>query len=321
MMVLHRELLRQIDSTFAAEFNGCTPHFVINLLDRKKLDGNRDLEEAADGNEYAEDAWYAFHEFIEAAKDSITAQYDAGLYIDLHGHGHDNQRLELGYLLYEDELALEDSILNNSTYVGYSSIRHIAESNPFSYTHADLLKGPNAFGTFLSANGFPAVPSLDDPYPLAGEPYFSGGYNTDRHGSRFDGTIDAIQIECNMDGVRDTYTNRQAFAEAFMESYLSFMLEVYGIDIQIPVTPCHAVAVSDITTADFRLLQNPVSNQLLIEHAGPTQQVQLLNYLGECVQIFTLQNGYNQVWLSVPAGMYMLSSATNRNQTLKLVVE
>jgi hypothetical protein len=162
---------------------------------------------------------------------------------------------------------------------------------------------------------------LDDPYPLAGEPYFSGGYNTDRHGSRFDGTIDAIQIECNMDGVRDTYANRQAFAEALKESYLAYMQDVYGIDIQIPASPCNAVPVSNTPAPDFRLLQNPVSNQLLIEHTGAIQQLQLINYLGECVQTITIYQGFNQVLLSVPAGLYILTGTTSNHPALKLVVE
>ena len=63
-------------------------------------------------------------------------------------------------------------------------------------THSDLLKGTQSFGTLLENKNFPSVPSLNDPYPNVGEPYFVGGYNTQRHGSQGnDGTIDAIQIE------------------------------------------------------------------------------------------------------------------------------
>lgn len=316
-----QELLRQIDSTFESAFNGCTPHFVFNLLDRKKLDGNRDIDEAADGNEYAEDAWLAFHDFIEHAKDSISASYGAGLFIDLHGHGHDIQRLELGYLLYEDELSLEDSLLNNSEYLSYSSIRNISLTNSNFYSHAELLKGSPAFGSLLSVNGYPSVPSEEDPFPLPGEPYFSGGYNTNRHGSRFEGSIDAIQIECNMDGVRDTYINRQAFAEALLNSYLNYMLNVYGIDVQVPSSPCNSLTVSDSQIPAFRLVQNPIQNQLQILHTGPALPVTILNYKGEVISTLTLTEGYNSFWMSIPAGLYIISSSYPENGYIKVVVE
>ena len=71
--------------------------------------------------------------------------------------------------------------------------------------HSDLLRGPYSLGTLLDEKGLPSVPSFSDPFPLDDEPFFQGGYNTQRHGSRDDaGTIDAIQIEMNQDIRFDT---------------------------------------------------------------------------------------------------------------------
>ena len=54
--------------------------------------------------------------------------------------------------------------------------------------------------------------------------YFSGGYNTARHGSRNNGVISAIQIELPKPGIRDnqsTWSNySRAINSAISEYYL-----------------------------------------------------------------------------------------------------
>jgi hypothetical protein len=65
----------------------------------------------------------------------------------------------------------------------------------------------------FEAEGFPAVPSASTPNP-AGNPYFDGGYNTGRHGSRDGGPISGVQVETHFVGVRDTQASREAFASA-----------------------------------------------------------------------------------------------------------
>ena len=115
-----QELIRDIQNSIYAEF-GCYAHVVINLLDRKKLDANRNLAEGACGNDSAKQAWNDFNDFLDIAENTVMEQYGKGLYIDLHGHGNPKQRLEIGYLLYDDELQLTDAELNTDTYINYSS--------------------------------------------------------------------------------------------------------------------------------------------------------------------------------------------------------
>jgi hypothetical protein len=91
-----------------------------------------------------------------------------------------------------------------------------------------LLRGPNSLGALLVARGVPAVPSPADPAPRVGEEYFTGGYNTERHGSLGGGPLDAVQIESHFAGVRDNATNRGLFARALVDALLVYLGRHYG---------------------------------------------------------------------------------------------
>jgi hypothetical protein len=174
------------------------------------VDANREIREAAEGHPLGEHAWREFQGMVAHAQSRVEREHGRGLYLDIHGHGHTIQRLELGYLLSAAELRLTGGELE--ALAPKSSIRALTQRSDASL--GALLRGPNALGTRLAEAGYPSVPSADDPAPNAGEPYFSGGYNTQQWGSRATGTVDAIQIEANFAGVRDTAANREAFAQA-----------------------------------------------------------------------------------------------------------
>lgn len=196
---------------------------MINHLHRRKFDANRDQADATCGDPQAIAAWTAFHDYLNTARAAITEQYGKGFFVDLHGHGHSIQRLELGYLLYEDELAFSDEVLNTTQYINWSSLRNLALGNELGLPHSELLRGPFALGTMLGGMGYPSVPSAQDPFPLPGQPYFSGGYNTVEHSSYLGGTVDGVQIECNMSGVRDTPQNRRRFADSLSHALVDFL--------------------------------------------------------------------------------------------------
>lgn len=216
-----------IHETFDASTAG-TPHTVIMHLHRRKLDANREIGEAAEGNATAERAWREYHSFLDAARADIERRHGRGFYADIHGHGHDIQRLELGYLLSASDLAADDAVLNGITIVNRSSIRALATAGL--QTHAELLRGDDSLGTLFELAGYPAVPSSHQPSP-GSDPYFTGGYSTRRHGSREGGTIDGVQIEANMQGVRDTEQNRAAFAAALVDVLRGWLTTQYGISI------------------------------------------------------------------------------------------
>lgn len=244
--------------------SGCFPHTIINNLHRIKLDANRDVEEAALGNSEAQKAWQDFHNFIELSKATIESNFEKGIFLDIHGHGHTIQRIELGYLLYDDELRLPDHTLNSPTYVGYSSIRNLVNYNRQQLSHADLLKGQMSFGHYLDLPGYPAVPSFNIPFPLSNQPYFSGGYNTARHGSWKSGSIDGIQVECNQQ-IRFNADIRKKFAEDFAEVIMQYLEAHYFEDFRnySCLTSVNNIALDKINSV--KIVPNPASNTISIQ--------------------------------------------------------
>lgn len=206
---------------------GGRPHLVLSHLHRIKLDPNRELDEAAQGNPVAGRAWWEYHTFLEAARARVGAVHDGGLYVDMHGHGHAIPRVELGYLLSAATLALADGALSAPEQVSRSSLRALVQ--PSGPTLAELVRGPLSLGARLQEGGIPAVPSPAIPSP-GGDPYFSGGYSTARHGSRDGGGVSGIQVEAHFEGVRDTAENRAAFAGVLAEGLVLFFRDHLGRD-------------------------------------------------------------------------------------------
>lgn len=206
------------------ERTGKWPHLIICRVNRRKLDCNRELKEAAAGNPHAEQAWREFQAYIDAARETVAKKYGRGFYIDLHGHGHPEQRLELGYLHSVDQLAIPDEELNRPPYATESSLRAIAAKGTMPY--AELIRGKNSFGALMEARGFLCSPSPSNPHPKA--PFFRGGYNTDRH-ARDAAPLAGLQIESYSKGVRDTPESRQKFAKALastLDEYLTIHLDL-----------------------------------------------------------------------------------------------
>jgi hypothetical protein len=223
-----QELARTVVETFVRRTRA-RPHLVVNLLHRAKFDANRELTEASGGDVTLTPSWRAFHAFIDTAKAIVGRQQRRGLLIDLHGHGHEVQRLEWGYLLSETALRQSDATLENTGALDRSSIARLARERRAGDSPSALLRGPNSLGALLAARGVRGVPSPTEPAPLFGEAYFDGGYNTERHGSLTPSSVvDAVQLECHLTGVRDSATSRQRFADALVEALLVYLDRHYG---------------------------------------------------------------------------------------------
>ncbi|MDO8834771.1 MAG: hypothetical protein Q7V01_04210 [Vicinamibacterales bacterium] len=208
--------------------SGGTPHVVICHLRRTKVDVNREIVEAAQGNTDAAQAWTEYHAFIDAASAAAVRAAGRGFYVDVHGHAHPAARVELGYLLDAADLSRSDDELNDGTFAARSSIRAIAGSAdaPFPI----VLRGAGSIGAVLASRGYPAVPSPAVPSPGT-DPYFSGGYSTTRHGSAQGGPVSAVQVECPFPGVRDTAANRAAFATALANAIRTFLVTHGGFTL------------------------------------------------------------------------------------------
>ena len=314
------------DAVFEA--TGKYPHIIISNLKRIKLDPNREIVEGAQGNQWAEQAWNEYHTFIEIAEDSMEAQYGKGFLVDIHGHGHTIQRLELGYLLSSSTLMRTDSELN--TYASTSSIRALAEQSDLSFS--DLVRGANSLGALFEDQGISAVPSLFQPDPGEGNLYFSGGYTTSRHGSSGGGNINAVQIEAYRVGLRDTDANRQNYAEAITDVFDEYFRVHYDWDgIVTGVQPEPLVIEGFYLAQNF---PNPFNSSTTI-HYGLSQKsaVSIIIYdvLGNTVKtidagakhVGTYEytwNGTNVSGNPVSTGVYFARLQVGEyNQTIKML--
>jgi hypothetical protein len=209
-----------------SDATGYAPHVILSHLHRSKLDPNREIVEAAQGDPFAENAWHEFQDWIEEARVFVADDYDRGLYFDMHGHGHSIPRVEIGYLLSGSDLNQNDDALNNMTMVEKTSIRDLGRHAP--ETFSELLRGPKSFGGFLGDEGVRSIPSPEDPSP-GSYPYYTGGYNTREHGSRSPSEIiSGIQLEHQYPGLRDSDANRRVYAAQLASAIRIFMLEHFG---------------------------------------------------------------------------------------------
>ena len=207
-----QEMARALREEFQARTGG-TPHLVICRLHRVKVDCNREIKEAAQGNAQAEKVWHEYHDAIEQAKTAVQTTFGAGLYIDLHGQRHAEGRVEIGYLLTPKELALDDEAIGKLAVK--TGIRELGQRSPAGFV--GLLRGQNSLGALLDAKGYTCVPSPALHAPREKELYFNGGYDTQIHASRDGGTLSGIQIECPYAGVRDNRPDRERFVKALCE--------------------------------------------------------------------------------------------------------
>lgn len=212
------ELAYAIEQEFTAEYN-VQPYVVAALISRSKVDLNRDLNPATCSNPVMKETWKEYHEQLESAIAEAVEEFGGAIFIDLHGHGHENQRLELGYLLTSSELKQIYNDDAENSLAEKSSLRNLLAGKDELSLH-EFLTGENALGTLMEDGGIPSVPSLNDPYPQSGEAYFTGGYNTRRYTSADYPNVFGLQIEANRIGVRDTDQNREVFAEVFARSIM-----------------------------------------------------------------------------------------------------
>ncbi|MCF7788522.1 MAG: hypothetical protein K9N47_20540 [Prosthecobacter sp.] len=204
---------------------GGKPHAIISRLSRTRLDPNRELEEAAQGDPIAVAAWNRFHDSSQKACNSVMKKSGMGLLLDIHGHRHLDQRVELGYLIKGDLLKNSDAELNaDAALIASTCIRDLDKRSPQSF--AELVRGQQSLGGLLEFRGFRCLPSPSKAYPAFMAGYFSGVYDVAAHGSRDGGTVSAIQVECPWNNVRDVPENQRRFARALADS-LGVYFEVH----------------------------------------------------------------------------------------------
>jgi hypothetical protein len=308
------------------ERTGCYPHIIISHLKRSKLDPNRNITDGACGHPDAIIAWQEFHDFISTARDAANEQYqNHTFFIDLHGHGNTIQRIELGYLLYDYELELSDITLNTAQYINYSSIRNLAISNLNNFSHAELLRGPFAFGSLLVNQNYPAVPSQDIPFPGASSNYFSGGYITANHTCYHpDAPINGLQMELNFNNIRDTPANRSEFASAFSQAFLTYMNTHFGINWN----NCTPLEIEEIAhVSNIQIYPNPVKRgeeMHFLSQEYKTYEYHIFDLTGQRIAFGSAAEKEMIDTSNLVAGIYILHFSSKEKtdyQTIKIVVQ
>lgn len=307
---------------------GCYPHLIISHLKRNKLDPNRDLADGACGNLEAETAWNEFQGFITTARNTANQQFNNNtFFVDMHGHGNPIQRIELGYLLYDNELELSDNTLNTSQYINYSSIQNLVYSNLNNYTHAELLRGQHSLGSLFTNHNFPSVPSESIPFPGTANNYYSGGYITVNH-TCYSPAIDinGLQMELNYTGLRDSPLNRSQFAVAFSEVVFEYMNKHFNMTWNL----CNPLlSLNNMASNSFsEFYPNPVKKGELFYFDSLEEQTykySICNYLGQIFKIGELKKSENSIdTKNIDSGIYLIqitNSQDNEKTIKKLVVD
>jgi N-formylglutamate amidohydrolase len=215
------ELARALAAELFAR-TGRHPALVASHLHRSKLDPNREIKEAAQGDPTAESAWRDFH---------AVARHGFAFLIDLHGHSHPIARLELGYALDSAQLNRPDATFDASGLITLSTLRDLhARSGP-ALAPSALIRGPRSLGALYQAAGLRAIPSPQEPQPGA-NPFFAGGYIVRTYAAAPDTPkVDGLQIETYRIGVRDTSENRARFARLTVDVLTPFLREHYAFDL------------------------------------------------------------------------------------------
>ncbi len=221
------DLARLVADAFARR-TGARPFVAMNHLHRSKFDGNRDRTEATGSNAQLDIVWNGWQAILDTAQARAERVTGRALYVDLHGHAHAVPRIEIGYLLTAAQLRQPDATLAATLALRQSSMARLAGDARSGASDVALLRGAPSLGAMLSGGGYPAVPSPADPAPQVGEDYFNGGFNTVRHGSSAGALTDAVQLECNFAGVRDTAGNRALFADALAAALVEVLKRQYG---------------------------------------------------------------------------------------------
>lgn len=219
---------QELTRAIAAEFlrrTGRPPHLILALLHRSKLDANREIDEAAQGDPLAQKAWHHFHTGVRTSLQHATEAHGFAFIIDIHGHAHPTEWIELGYGIGTRDLNRPDASLDSAAVATTSTLNDLAAAKP-TRSFAELLRGPRSLGALLVAHGYRSVPSPSDPGPKSAR-YFNGGYIVRAYGRDMP-RVDGVQIEAHFKGVRATPAEREAFARALVDAVLTFLAEHYG---------------------------------------------------------------------------------------------
>lgn len=155
------------------------PYFIYADIHRSRVDLNREIKEACQGNKKAEEIWTTWNTIISGFINDAVSKYGKVLYIDLHSHNNSDE-FQIGYGLnvknYLDVKAGWDIKANSTMYAFKDG------SNEF-----PALFGEFSFPRSIENHGYKVLTPHDE------KDFLNGGRNT-RHFSN--ANVGALQIEC-----------------------------------------------------------------------------------------------------------------------------
>ncbi|KAF9994401.1 hypothetical protein BGZ79_000844 [Entomortierella chlamydospora] len=205
--------------------------------------------------------------FLSSAPSSSAS---SGLLLDIHGHAHSTNLIEIGYLFNGSILAMDDDLLNAHahTLAKESSIRSLISRVVQSDSCADpernvpdepsqgqskiknmslstLLRGRDeSLGGMFQYQGLNSVPSPGHQAPCQECIYFFGGYTTQAHVSR-DPSFDTIQLELPKTLRLVEKEEGREISMKLGKAVVEFMARYYGVFEDHPRSPVVTVETTN----------------------------------------------------------------------------
>lgn len=80
-----KEIAEGIGKGIQKHYEKASPHVILNLVSRRKVDVNRPFEEGTETKKGAS-VWKKYHNHVQDAVDCVLKDYNYGLLIDIHGN-------------------------------------------------------------------------------------------------------------------------------------------------------------------------------------------------------------------------------------------
>ena len=208
------------------KLTGCYPFLVINHLHSNKIDCNLNKTLGTCLEPKSEQVWQEYHDFLsEALSEAGEANLGNKFLIDLHGHDHETQRIEIGYLISGVTMQATNATIDIDDPIHLTSIENLIQYNIHQLSRSQLLRGALSFGSLLEDQHFASVPSQSRPFPINSSEYKSGGFTTQTYSNPTqDADVISMQMGLNYLGLRDSPENIEAFGAAFAKSINTFIL-------------------------------------------------------------------------------------------------
>lgn len=184
------------------------PFYIYSDIHREKIDLNRDIKEAAQGNKAMENVWHNWNRILDSYCLAVRNRYMRGLYIDLHSHDN-NGKFQIGYgLSVKDYLNLMKDLKVKTK---HSTMFPLKPFDRIQYqSEHETLFGDSSIPHTLKKMGYEVL------VPESDTNYLNGGRNI----REFSGDgIGALQIEAPISVLRD---DLDGVAMAIVESIGSF---------------------------------------------------------------------------------------------------